>query len=104
MDDGFHTMDELYDYRMAYNALLFNEWAAQGKYDTHKSWNHADGLPCFGGGWFVVYATTPHGQVSNHYAAKHWGLFRIPERDTPAEWDGHTPQDALERLIRTAAG
>ena len=35
--DGFHTMQELYDYRLAYNACLFNEWAERGKYDVHKS-------------------------------------------------------------------
>lgn len=26
LSDGYHTMRELYDYRAAYNALLFNEW------------------------------------------------------------------------------
>ncbi|WP_441604890.1 hypothetical protein [Corynebacterium diphtheriae] len=25
-------MDELYDYRYAYNALIFNEWERQGVY------------------------------------------------------------------------
>ena len=45
--DGFHTMQELYDYRLAYNACLFNEWAERGKYDVHKSWRHSDGELCF---------------------------------------------------------
>ena len=54
--DGYHTFKELYEYRMLYNALLFNEWAAQGKYHVHKSKRHDTGELPFGGGWFVVSA------------------------------------------------
>lgn len=68
-----------------------------------KSWNHSDGELCFGGGWFIVTATLTTGQVSNHYKAEHWELFAVPEVDLPPEYDGHTPQDAAERL-RAAAG
>lgn len=100
--DEHHSAQELYDYRMAYNALLFNEWARQGKYDVHKSWRHGDGEPCFGGGWFIVSASTPYGQVTNHYEEKHFHHFRIPETDRAARWDGHRPHDALARLLVTA--
>ena len=27
VSDGYHTMDELYEFRKVYNAALFNEWA-----------------------------------------------------------------------------
>lgn len=101
--DGRHTFKELYGYRLAYNALLFNEWAAQDKYGVHKSRRHSDGEPCFGGGWFVVSAHTPVGQVANHYALADWDLFDCEERDRAAEWDGHTPQDGLARLLELAA-
>lgn len=30
--DNYHNIDELYDYRYAYNALIFNEWERQGVY------------------------------------------------------------------------
>lgn len=100
-NDGYHSMDELYDYRMAYNALLFNKWRWEGIHDVHKSWKHSDGELCFGGGWFIVCATTRWGLITNHYPAKHWRLFDVPERELPVEYDGHTPQDALRRLIRT---
>ena len=98
--DGFHTFNELYDYRMLYNAALFNEWGRHPdpQYDVHKSWHHSDGEPCFGGGWFVVFAQLPTGQISNHYAAKDWDMFQIPERELGAVWDGHTPADVAERL------
>lgn len=96
--DGYHTFAELYHYRMLYNAAAFNAWAAAGLYDVHKSWRHSDGELAFGGGWFVVYATLPGGQISNHYEAVDWDLFQIPERETAAEWDGHTPREAAGRL------
>lgn len=95
--DGYHTHNELYRYRMLYNAHAARGWVAQGL-PVVKSWRHADGELCFGGGWFIVTATMPTGQVSNHYEAKHWDLFDVPDVVYPPEWDGHTPEDAADRL------
>ena len=95
ISDGYHTFNELYYYRMLYNAAFFNllpkEW-------VHKSKKHHDGKECFGGGWFIVMATLPTGQISNHYELKDWDLFHIPEKEIADEWDGHTPQEAAERI------
>lgn len=100
ISDGYHTFNELYSFRKAYNACLFNEWAKQNKYDTHKSLRHYDGDECFGGGWFIVVAILPIGQISNHYEIKDWDLFRIPEYEKAKyPFDGHTPQNVLQRLI-----
>lgn len=106
--DGYHTFNELYEFRKAYNAALFNEWAgdynfAKGindvKYDVHKSWKHNDGELCFGGGWFIVVAILPTGQISNHYEAKDWDLFKVPVVEKAKyEFDGHTPADVVARL------
>lgn len=96
--DGYHTFNELYDYRRAFNAALFNEWAQQSKYDVHKSYKHSDGEDCFGGGWFIVMAELPTGQISNHYENKYWSEFAIPEKPQANEYDGHTPQQALDRI------
>ena len=95
--DGHHTHNELYEYRVLYHAHAARHWLACG-YPVTKSWNHADGVLCFGGGWFIVTAQLPTGQVSNHYAAKDWPLFDVPEVKRPAEWDGHTPQEAAARI------
>lgn len=101
--DGYHTFNELYDFRKAYNALIFNEWSSQDKYGVHKSWRHSDGELCFGGGgWFVVSAQTPTGQITNHYKDTDWDLFKCEVRDKAEEWDGHTPQEALTRLLELA--
>ena len=117
--DGHHTFKELYDFRMMYNVVLFNEWGKDTKinpawakndsgkepvelpkYDVHKSWRHHDGELCFGGGgWFIVVAMLPTGQITNHYKAEHWEKFKIPIADKAKyEYDGHTPEDVLKRL------
>jgi hypothetical protein len=97
--DGYHTFNELYDFRMSYNAALFNEWAESGKHSVHKSRRHHDGELCFGGGYFVVVAVLPEGQISNHYKEKYWDLFDIPQAEKALfEFDGHTGSDVLSRL------
>lgn len=95
ISDGYHTFNELYYYRMLYNAAFFNTLP---KELVHKSKKHHDGKECFGGGWFIVMANLPTGQISNHYELKYWDLFQIPEKKVADEWDGHTPQEAAERL------
>lgn len=98
--DGYHTFKELYEFRKVYNAALFNEWAMQGKYHVHKSMKHSDGELCFGGGWFIVVAMLPAGQISNHYKMEDWDMFRIPELEKAFSFDGHTSQDVIDRLKR----
>ncbi len=122
INDGYHTFKELYEFRKVYNAALFNEWATnyiqvtevkkkgedfvykkleptEVRYNVHKSWKHFDGELCFGGGWFIVVAVLPTGQISNHYKAEDWDLFKIPEVEKALfEFDGHTPQDVINRL------
>lgn len=95
--DGHHTFDELYEYRILYNAHAAHGWTAAG-IPVVKSWRHSDGQECFGGGWFIVTADLPTGQVANHYQATHWDLFNVPEAETAPEWDGHTPTEAADRL------
>ena len=113
LSDGYHTFNELYNFRKVYNAALFNEWAENletssdfgqalfnvPKYNVHKSWRHSDGELCFGGGWFIVSAMLPTGLISNHYKAEDWDLFKIPEVEKALfEFDGHTGSDVLERI------
>lgn len=103
--DGYHTFKELYEFRKVYNIALFNTWASghkEGfgvKYDVHKSKKHSDGEDCFGSGWFIVIAELPTGKISNHYELADWDLFNIPEKEKGNEFDGHTPQDVINRLL-----
>lgn len=123
ISDSYHTFNELYEIRLAYNVALFNEWAAnciqvtevkkkgedliyrkieptQVKYNVHKSWRHYEGDLCFGGDWFIVVANLPTGQISNHYHKTHWDKFKIPEVEKALyPFDGHSTKDVIERLI-----
>ena len=99
VSDGYHTFNELYEYRMLYNAALFNEFAKQELYDVHKSRKHSDGEYPFGdSNWFIVMAELPTGQISNHYEMKDWDKFQIPEKPLANKWDGHSPRDVADRL------
>ena len=106
ISDGYHTFNELYEYRALYNAAFFNglvtyvektgNWVVN--YDVHKSKKHFNGEDCFGGGWFIVMAELPTGQISNHYELKDWDLFQVPEKEKANKWDEHTPQDVAKRM------
>lgn len=102
--DGYHTFNELYLQRMLYNAALFNAWGLEGENDVHKSWYHSDGELAFSGGWFVVVAELPTGQITQHYEEQYWSLFEIDERELPNEYDGHTPEEAVSRLGNFVSG
>lgn len=99
ISDGYHTFNELYEYRLLYNASMFNELAKQNLYDVHKSRLHSDGTVPFGNpDYFIVVAELPTGQISNHYKMKDWDLFDIPVKDKANKYDGHSPKDVAERL------
>lgn len=96
--DEFHSFDDLYRHRLLLTAALFNSWYDQDRYDVHRSRLHSDGKEPFGGGWFIVVAQLPTGQISYHYLLKDWELFQIPELYRAAHFDGHTAAEAADRL------
>jgi hypothetical protein len=96
ISDGYHTFDELYEYRMLYHAWACKAWVQAG-YRVIKSHKHHDGSPAFDG--FIVQAELPAGQVSNHYDNQYWDLFDVYEVERADEWDGHTPRIAAQRLM-----
>lgn len=98
ISDGYHTFKELYDFRKLYNAAFFNELSKNNVCKVHKSKRHSDGELCFGGGWFIVMAELSTGQISNHYELSDWNLFKCKEQEFADEWDGHTPEDVIERI------
>lgn len=99
LNEQNETIQELYDFRLVYNALLFNEWAKNGKYEVYKSKRHYDGELCFDGEWFIVVGILPTGQVTNHYPIRNWNDFKIPEYEkVKDEFDGHTSTVVLLRL------
>ncbi len=98
VSDGYHTFDELYEFRLLYHAHAVRAWLASD-IPVVRSWRHHDGELCFGGGWFIVAAQLSAGQVSNHYPAAEWSLFDgVPEVERPPAWDGHSSSDVAHRL------
>ncbi len=109
--DGYHTFDELYDHRTGLLMALCNTWAALlrserwsadliAKDGVFKSRRHDDGS-MFDGMFIVGVNCTSEGHkwATWHCEDKWWDLFFIPELEIAPKWDGHTPAEALERLL-----
>ena len=91
--DGYHTFNELYHHRAVLFSVIVENFAAR----AWKSKLHADGTMYEG--MFIVGIETPDGQATYHYDVEpYWNLFRCKELDRAPEWDGHTPDDAIERI------
>lgn len=91
--DGYHTFNELYDHR----AKLFSVIVRNYPELCWKSKKHHDGTMY--GGMFIVGINTAEGQASYHYDIDpYWPIFDCQELDRAPEWDGHTPQQAIDRI------
>lgn len=95
LSDGYHTFNGLYHQR----AILFAALVKAHKDRAWKSWRHEDGEECFGGGWFITGIDTPKGTYTYHYEEKYWDMFDCDELVVAKHWDGHTEDDAKERLL-----
>ena len=95
--DGYHTFNELYHHR----AVLFSVIVATFGERAWKSKLHADGTMY--DGMFIVGIETPDGQATYHYDIDpYWNMFRCTELRRAPEWDGHTPNQAIERIGKLA--
>lgn len=91
--DGYHTFNELYHHRAVLFSVIVENFATR----AWKSKLHADGTMYEG--MFIVGIETPDGQATYHYDVEpYWNLFRCKEVDRAPEWDGHTPDQAIERI------
>ena len=93
LSDGYHTFNELYHHR----ALLFATICNLMPEKAWKSKKHSDGTMF--NGMFIVGINTKNGEATYHYDINpYWNMFSINELDNAPEWDGHTPEQALERI------
>lgn len=109
--DGYHTFDELYEHRTGLLAALCNSCVAVmeccGSTDISgrifKSHRHHDGEMLEG--YFIVGVNCkreekdPDLWATWHCQEKWWCQFMVPVVERAPEWDGHTPSEALQRLI-----
>lgn len=94
ISDGYHTFGELYDHRTKLFAALVNSLPS---ILTWKSKLHADGTMY--DGMFIAGIDTGYGQATYHCEMGYWDLFHCKEIDNAPTWDGHTPADAIGRIV-----
>ena len=93
LSDGYHTFNELYHHR----AILFSVICNVFKNRAWKSKKHHDGTMY--DGMFIVGIDTPKGQATYHYDIDpYWDIFQVKELSNAPEWDGHTPDEAINRI------
>ena len=88
--DGYHTFKELYKHR---HLLLLN--LIKNNKNAYKCRKNADGTEWEG--WFLISLKLDSGDISYHLPNEYWDLALCEEKET-SEWDGHTPDDVLQRL------
>lgn len=90
--DGYHTFDELYEHRTVLFSVICNS-------HTDLAWKsryHHDGTMF--DDMFIAGIQTPAGPCTYHCENQYWDLFRVPELKRAPEFDGHTPEDVLQRI------
>lgn len=97
VSDGYHTIDELYEHRIIIYIALCKALS-----DSHNIWKselHSDETKFEG--WFILGINRGIGaQITYHLPIKYWNLCHFATSIFKApEWDKHTSEDVLERLL-----
>lgn len=94
VSDGYHTFDDLYAHRVRLFSTLMHAY-------PHLSWwsrKQFDGQEFKG--WVLAGITTPAGDVTYHLPESE--VTHLPpgtELEIGKEWDGHTGDDVIKRLL-----
>ena len=95
VSDGYHTFNELYAHRCSLFAALTTSY----KHLSWKSKLHNDGSSF--DGWFIAGMDLPTGTVTYHLPnIPFWDSMKINEIEKAPEWDGHTSDDVIKRIIQ----
>ena len=99
ISDGYHTFEELYDHRIALWIYICSDWRRSAAWKTQK---HSDGS--IWDGWFILGLFDEPGiQITYHLPISYWDTLKeIKTLDRAPEWDGHTPEEAKNRILRMA--
>ncbi len=113
VSDGYHTMEELYEHRIAlfiallrildkYITPLSPPFARCWKSEYHNDNSRYDG-------WFIAGITvkdTPwtgpikEQYITYHLPIKYWNRVEVMSLPKAPPFDGFTPQDVIERLLK----
>lgn len=103
VSDGFHTVEELYDHRIALWIAVCRLIRNEPRYEYRRVWRtdlHSDGSSFTG--WFVLGITLEDNrQITYHLPLSRWNECEFAETLWQApEFDGHTSADVIERIGR----
>lgn len=99
VSDGYHTFNELYEHRHSLFLTLMSCLPSQSWFSR----KHNDGEAYEG--WFIAGINLPTGTVTYHLPE---GLYeaargtKAMELPLAPEWDGHSAQDVVYRLMKFA--
>ena len=95
LSDGYHTFNELYHHRAILFSVICNMMPDKAwKSKLHDTGDMFDNM-------FIVGIETPNGQATYHYDINpYWDMFKVKELERAPKWDGHTAQDAIERISK----
>lgn len=95
LSDGYHTFNELYHHRAVLFSVICNMLPHRAwKSKLHHTGDMYDGM-------FIVGIETPEGQATYHYDIEpYWDMFKVVEVERAPEWDGHTPEEAINRISK----
>lgn len=94
ISDGCHTFNELYHHRAVLFAVICNSYRELAwKSKLHDTGDMYDGK-------FIVGIETHEGQATYHYDIDpYWDIFKVKELPKAPRWDGHTPNEAIRRIL-----
>ena len=102
LSDGFHTFDQLYEHRIELFLVICKQYR-YAQDPTRTVWysqKHSDGTSW--PGWFILGIGTTKGNQITYHLPEDKYLDRVSRLficlDKAPEWDGHTPEDVIERL------
>lgn len=113
--DGYHTFDELYEHRCLLFLLFaasYNEQLDSLEKQTvvdldHESkyawWSHYHHDGSFMEGWVIAGVKLRDKMITYHLPVKYVNQLgkHLRYLDRAPEWDGHTSQDVLDRMLAT---
>jgi hypothetical protein len=93
LSDGYHTFNELYHHRATLFSVICNMFPDKAwKSKLHDTGDMFEGM-------FIVGIETPEGQATYHYDIEpYWDMFKVKEFEKAPAWDGHTSDEAIERI------
>lgn len=108
VSDGYHTIDELYQHRYTLFCALCKIYdnyitPLNTRVKCWKSKLHADGSMfenTFIAGMTVKEFVGPSHHITYHMPIEWWDKFKVMEVKNAPEYDGHSPQDVLDRLSK----